>query len=148
MIYEVIGDILLSKAEAVAHGVAPKPQFWQRVGLALREQRPGMVRDFRHYCQVSHPKRGELWSWDGAGGVRIVNLMTQEPAPSHGANQGQARVEHVNHCLKALHQTVDSGKIASVALQKLATGVKELDWEAVKPFLEKHLGDLWIPVYV
>lgn len=148
MIHEVTGDILLSKAAAVAHGVAPNDNFGSGLAMALREQWPAMVKDFRHYCQVSHPKPGELWSWAGAGGVRILNLMTQEPAPGHGSNPGKARVEHVNHCLKALRKTIESEKIGSVALPKLATGVGGLDWEAVKPLLEKHLGDLSIPVYV
>jgi hypothetical protein len=31
---------------------------------------------------------------------------------------------------------------------RLATGVGGLDWKDVKPLLEKHLGQLSIPVYV
>jgi hypothetical protein len=35
-----------------------------------------------------------------------------------------------------------------VALPKLATGLRGLEWIDVKPFMEKHLGDLGISVYV
>jgi O-acetyl-ADP-ribose deacetylase (regulator of RNase III) len=54
----------------------------------------------------------------------------------------------VNHCLKALRKTIEYEKFSSVALPKLATGVGGLDWKNVKPLIEKHLGDLAIPVYV
>jgi O-acetyl-ADP-ribose deacetylase (regulator of RNase III) len=148
MIHEVAGDILLSETAAVAHGVAPNDNFANGLALSLRERWPGMYKDFRHYCQISTPKSGELWSWAGVGNVRIVNLFTQEAPPSHGAKPGKASVENVNHCLKALRKTIEAEKFSSVALPKLATGVGGLDWKDVKPLIEKHLGDLAIPVYV
>jgi len=45
MIQEVEGDILLSKAGAVAHGVAPHDNFANGLALALREQWPAMYKD-------------------------------------------------------------------------------------------------------
>jgi len=107
-----------------------------------------MYKDFRHYCQTFTPKTGELWAWAGAGGVRIVSLFTQEAAPSHEAKPGKATIENVNHCLKALFKLVESEKVKSLALPRLATGVGGLDWKEVKPLIEKHLGHLSIPVYV
>ena len=149
MLKEVAGDILLTKAEALAHGVAPNDNFANGLALALRERWPAMYKDFRHYSQTVNPKTGELWSWAGVGGVRIVNLFTQEPAAGHGANHpGRATIENVNHCLKALCKVIEAEKFKSVALPRLATGVGGLDWKEVKPLMEKHLGHLSIPVYV
>jgi O-acetyl-ADP-ribose deacetylase (regulator of RNase III) len=148
MLKEVTGDILLTKAEAVAHGVAPNDNFASGLALSLREQWPAMYKDFRHYCQTVTPKPGELWAWAGVGGVRIVNLFTQEPAPSHGAKPGRATIANVNHSLKALSKVVETENIKSVALPRLATGVGGLDWKDVKPLMEKHLGHLSIPVYI
>jgi O-acetyl-ADP-ribose deacetylase (regulator of RNase III) len=148
MIIEVVGDILLSKAGAVAHGVAPNDNFASGLALALRERWPGMYKDFRHYCQVSSPKPGELWSWAGPDGVRIVNLLTQEPPPSHGAHPGKARLESVNHCLKALRRAIVSEQFKSVALSRVATGVGGLDWDEVKPLIAKQLGDAPVPIYL
>ena len=148
MVKEVTGDILLTKAEAVAHGVAPNDNFGTGLALSLREHWPAMYKDFRHYCQTFTPKPGELWAWAGVGGTRIVNLFTQEPPPGHGARPGKATIEHVNHCLKALAKVIETEKVKSVALPRLATGVGGLKWEDVKPLIEKHLGHLTIPVYV
>ena len=149
MLKEVAGDILLTKAEALAHGVAPNDNFANGLALALREQWPSMYKDFRHYSQTFSPKAGEWWSWAGVGGVRIVNLFTQEAAVGHGASHpGRATIENVNHCLKALCKVIEVEKFKSVALPRLATGVGGLDWKDVKPLMEKHLGHLSIPVYV
>ena len=148
MLKEVTGDILLTQAETVAHGVAPNDNFASGLALSLRERWPAMYKDFRHYCQTVSPKSGELWTWAGVGGVRIVNLFTQEPAPSHGAKPGRATIENVNRCLKALSKVIETENIKSVALPRLATGVGGLEWKDVKPLIEKHLGHLPIPVYV
>lgn len=102
---------------------------------------------------VEVPKTGELCTWAGVGGVRIVNLFTQEPAVSHvakpsQARPGQATIENVYHCLKALCKVIEVEKFKSVALPRLAPGVSGLDWRDVKPLIEKHLGHLSIPLYV
>jgi O-acetyl-ADP-ribose deacetylase (regulator of RNase III) len=148
MLKEVAGDILHTRAAMVAHGVAPNDGYTNGLALSLRQQWPAMYKDFRHYCQTFTPKTGELWAWAGAGGVRIVSLFTQEPAPRHGAKPGKATLGNVNHCLKALSTLVESEKVKSLALPRLATGVGGLDWEDVKPLIEKHLGHLSVPIYV
>ncbi|MCU0274716.1 MAG: macro domain-containing protein [Acidimicrobiales bacterium] len=146
MIHYVTGDILLTDADAVAHGVAPGDDFAQGLALSLREQWPAMYKDFRHWDRQFHPKPGEAWAWAGAGGPRIVALLTQDRAER--SKHERAKVEHVNHALKALRQLLDDDGIASVALPRLATGVGGLEWDEVKPLVEHHLGDADATVYV
>ena len=148
MIQEVSGDILLTKAAAIAHGVAPNDAFATGLAHALREQWPAMYKDYRHFCQTRHPHPGEVWIWSGPGGIRIVNLMTQEAAYEHGSKAGKATVENVNHALRELRKLIEHEKLTSVALPRLATGVGGLEWTQVKPLIEKQLGDLQIPVVV
>ncbi len=145
---EVSGDILLTGAQVIAHGVAPNDDFAQGLALQLRERYPSMAKDFRHYCQTAHPKAGEVWAWAGADGSRIVNLMTQDPAPSKGATPGQATAHNVNVALRHLKQLIAREGFTSVALPRLATGVGGLDWKTVQPLLAHHLGDLDMPIYV
>ncbi|TNF36278.1 MAG: Appr-1-p processing protein [Gammaproteobacteria bacterium] len=148
MIHETSGDILLSKAQVIAHGIAPNDPFNQGLALALRERWPAMAKDFRHYCHTQHPESGGAWSWMGSDGRIIVNLLTQEGSYDHGGKPGVAHTEFVNKSLKALRQLAEKEKFTSIALPKLATGVGRLDWAEVKPLIEKHLGDLGIPVIV
>lgn len=147
MIYEVTGDITLTKAQAIAHGVAPGDHFDHDLALALREKWPVMVKDFRHYCHQCHPKPGELWEWGGVGGVRVFNLLTQGEH-GHSGHPGPATEATVNHCLRRLRHELEKGGIKSLAMPKLATGVGGLEWEKVLPLVKQHLGDLKIPVYI
>jgi len=142
VIVQVSGDLILSRAAAIAHGVGPNDNFASGLALALREQWPAMYKDFRHFCQTTHPKPGGLWTWAGAGGQRIVNLFTQEEAPRHGGHPGKASLDHVNHALRELRKLVEHEGIASIALPRLATGVGALDWKDVQPLIERHLGEL------
>ena len=145
----VTGDILLSKADAIAHGVAPHDHFDQGLALALRERWPALAKDFRHYCQSTQPKPGTLWTWGGVGGARVVNLFTQEGHEGHhGGSPGRATLSNVAHCLKSLRKEVEKQGFTSVALPRLATGVGGLEWKDVEPLIEQHLGDLNIPVVV
>lgn len=147
MITKIRGDILLSDARAIAHGVAPHDHFNRGLALALRERHPAMAKDFRHYCHQANPKPGHAWLWAGPERV-IINLMTQEPAPDNKAHPGKATPHNVGHALKELRKILESEKIPSIALPKLATGVGGLDWSEVEPLIESHLGDLDTTVIV
>lgn len=148
MIRIVSGDILLSQAQAIAFGVAPNDPFSQGLAHALRERWPSMYKDFRHYCQSRHPEPGGIWTWSGAGDTHLISLFTQEAAYGHGGKPGRATLAKVNHALRALAAEVVREQYQSLALPRLATGVGGLEWDAVEPLLEAHLGSLGIPVIV
>ena len=148
MIHEVTGDILLTKANAIAHGIAPNDHFDQGLALALRESWPALSKDFRHYAHQTHPKPGEIWVWGGVGGIRIFNLLTQEGKFEHGSKSECATLPNVNHCLRRLRHELNTEKVTSLSLPKLATGVGGLQWEEVYPLIQNHLADLSIPIYI
>ena len=148
MIHEVEGDILLTSAQAIAHGVAPNDPMNQGLALSLHERYPAMHKDFHHWCHVQHPKPGEAWVWGGAEGVRIVNLLTQEGGYGGGNKPGPASNTNVNHALRALKKIVQKEGFTSIALPRLATGVGGLDWSDVKPLIQSQLGELDLPIYV
>lgn len=148
MIKYVKGDILVSKADAIAHGIAPNDNFKQGLALSLREQWPAMYKDFRHYCKTTHPDEGTSWAWKGVGGPVIVNLFTQEHPKTQDGNPGKASLSYVHRALKKLREDIQAYDLKSVAITKLATGVGGLDWTDVKPLIEDNLSDLDIPIYV
>jgi O-acetyl-ADP-ribose deacetylase (regulator of RNase III) len=148
VIHELNGDILFSGAKVIAQGVAPNDDFHYGLALQLRERMPAMYKDFRHYCQTRHPKSGEMWSWMSADGRYIVNLFTRDAAYGVGSKPGHAKLSHVNHSLHVLREFAQKEKVVSIALPRLACGITGLDWGEVKPLIEKHLGDLRIPVYI
>ncbi|MBK8956248.1 MAG: macro domain-containing protein [Saprospiraceae bacterium] len=148
MIKYVEGDILLSKAEAMAHGVAPMDHFDSGLALSLRENFPSMYKDFRHYCQTFHPKSGDIWLWRSADKHKIFNLLTQEAAQGNTGHPGKASTINVRHCFKNLVKEIEKENIQSLAIPKIATGVGGLDWEEVRSLIEEYLEPMPIPVYV
>lgn len=148
MIYEVEGDILMSGAAAIAHGVAANDPMNQGLAQALHERYPAMHKDFHHWCRQHHPKLGSVWMWSGVGGVRIINLITQVGGYEHGSKPAQATVTSVNHALHALKKLIADEGLASIALPRLATGVGGLDWSEVLPLIQRQLADTAADVYV
>lgn len=148
MITEVSGDILLTHARAIAHGLAPDDHFEHGLALQLRERWPSLARDFRHWHHQAHPKAGEVWTWTAPDGTRVFNLLTQDEA-THAKRDGvRPRLEHVNHAFRALRREIEKEQPTSVAIPRIATGVGGLTWEEVRPLIQRHLGDLSIPIYV
>ncbi len=148
MILEVDGDILLTNAQVIAHGIAPHDHFNSGLALSLRMLWPELYQDFRHFCHVKNPRPGGAWEWTSFDGVCIINLFTQEPPVDRHANPGKASLKHVNHALRELRHLIEKERVKSVALPRLATGVGGLDWDQVFPLIQRHLGDLDIPVIV
>ncbi len=148
MIREVEGDILLSKSEVVAHGVAVDDDFKQGLALQLRERWPSLYKDFRHFCQTRTPEEGEIWTWKGHGTAVIANLLTQKPPAHKGDHPGRATLQNVAHCLKNLAKDVEKNSYKSVAITRLATGVGGLEWSEVKPLIDQYLGSLNIPIVI
>lgn len=153
MIKEVTGDILLSKADLLAHGISANDPFDSGLALALRERWPSLVKDYRHDTRSKAIGTGEAWAWAGVqegGGVRhIVNLVTQNTlGQGPAAKPGKASVENVRAALQNLAKLIRQEGIKSVALPRLATGVGGLEWDDVKPLITQYLGELGIPVIV
>ena len=148
MIHYVEGDILLSRAKLIAHGVAANDPMDQGLAQSLHERYPAMHKDYHHWCHMNHPKPGEAWLWVDADGRFIANLITQEGGYGGSRRPDKASTTHVNHALRALKKIIGKEKVDSLALPRLGTGVGGLDWEQVEPLIEKQLGDLGIPVFV
>ena len=109
MIHEVSGDILLSSAQAIAHGIAPNDPMDKGLARSLHEKYPAMHKDFHHWCHQNHPKPGSAWMWGGANGVRVINLLTQDGGYEHGSHPEKATLKHVKDSLKDLIKIIKKG---------------------------------------
>jgi O-acetyl-ADP-ribose deacetylase (regulator of RNase III) len=151
VIREVSGDILLSKADVIAHGVAPADQLETGLGAGMRETFPGLVDPFLEYCKALHPMPGDAWTWSGSGKngpVKVVCLFTQQQALVKGQKPGPATLEAVSHALVNLKKALKKTKARSCAISKVGTGAGGLAWADVKAVFAKQLADVEIPVYV
>lgn len=148
MVQLVAGDILHSKADVIAHAIAPDEDFTTGLAKAIRQKWPALVKDFQAY-RARHPLRpGNIWVWKTPYGRRIVSLVTHEVAVTQkkGRKAGKATSAYVDHALVALHALVRRSRAKSLAISRLATGSGGLAWGDVEPFIHEHFAELKIPV--
>ncbi|WP_394754424.1 macro domain-containing protein [Crenothrix sp.] len=148
MIYKVEGDILLSKAHTIVHGVGLNDAMDKGLALELRHKYPALPKDFERWCHQHNTKPGEAWMWVGQNNTRIVNLITHENIESNDHHYNKATLNNIKHALTALVKIINFEKLTSVALPKIGTGFGDLDWDDVLPLIENNLAVLNIPVYV
>lgn len=148
MLYKVEGDILLTKANAIVHGVGVNDPMDKGLALKLHSRYPSLRNDLNRWCHQHDTKPGEAWLWTGPNGVRIVNLIIHENTESNDHHYDKATLSNIRHTLTALVKIVSFEKLTSIALPKIGTGLGDLDWDDVWPLIENTLGLLAIPVYV
>lgn len=148
MIVKVEGDILLSKAQAIVHGVGVNDPMDKGLALQLRNKYPSLPKDLIRWCHQHDTKPGEAWMWIGPDNVRVVNLITHENMESNDHHYDKATLCNIRHALSALVKIVTLEKLSSIALPRIGAGLGDLDWDDVCPLIENNLGGLDIPVYV
>lgn len=148
MIYQVTGDILLSKAQAIVQGVGVNDTMDKGLALKLRNKYPLLARDFECWRHQHHTRPGEAWLWVGPDQARIVNLIIHEDAEIDEHLYHKATLINIKHALQALVKIIGSHKLTSIALPRLGAGLGDLDWEDVWSIMQLTLGGLDIAVYV
>ena len=147
MIRQVNGDILLSKARVIAHGVAPNDDHARDSRTRCASMRPRCTRTSATTARRSTRRRAR--SGPGRAPTASAGGAVHATAGLHpGERPGRATLSNVHHALQALRRFIDEERPASLALSRLATGVGGLDWDEVLPEIEKHLGDAGIPIIV
>lgn len=148
MIHEVTGDILLTSAQTIAHGVAANDPMDGGLAKTLRECFPAMHKDFHHWCHVQHPDPGDAWLWNKDKRKFIACLLTQDGGYGHGTRAGKATVANLNHALHALKKIITKQKLRSVSMPKIGAGKGGLPWEEVRDVIQHQLGDIDADIFI
>lgn len=146
MIYEVEGDMMLTRAQVIAHGVAVNDPMIRGLARKLHQRFPTMVTEFRQWCQQQKPEPGEIWLWGELDKIRIVTLVTQE-----GGGPGRPGRESkiaIHRTLRALKRLAIDEKFTSIAMQKLGDGFGGVDWFEVREMMDSQLDELLFPIFV
>ncbi len=148
MIYEVEGDILLSKAQVIAHGVSVNDPMGQGLAKILHENFPPMHKAFHHWCHQHHPKAGTVWVWEELKNTKIAHLIIKDGGYAHQPHLIKTSPSHIKHALHAFKKLAIKENFTSLALPRLGTGLGGIAWEEVLPIIYAELDELKIPVYV
>ena len=147
MIYEVEGDIMLSRAQVLVHNVSTNDSMTRGLGRKLNERFPAMVSDYQQWCEESNPEPGEIWRWGAVDQLQIVNLITHEGDDDPTRIRRPDKIA-VNRCFRRLAKMVADERFKSIAMPKVAAGEFALDWAEVRGMMDSQLGELLIPLFV
>ena len=138
MIKFVSGDLLQSKEQYVAQGVAEGNQEGLGTGLALKisQKWPEVQSKFKKHARSGNFKGGKIWICEPDLNRPGVIYLATQPDMYH------ATMPFLRKSLKALAKWADKNGVESVGLPKIGAGLGKLSWEdKVKPLFEQLLSD-------
>lgn len=148
MIYEVEGDILMSRADVIAHGVSVNDPMTSGLARKLQEKFPSMREQFIEWCEETDPQPGDIWLWEGNGKTRVLNLIVGEAADPELGRASRPDKIAVHRTFRAVNKLLVDERIGSIALPKIGSGAGGIDWLEVRGMMHSQLGELLIPLFV
>ena len=148
MIYEVEGDILMSRADVIAQGVSVSDPMTSGLARKLQEKFPSMRDQFLEWCEETNPEPGEIWLWPGDGKTRVLNLIVGEAADPELGRASRPNKIAVHRALRAVNKLVVDERLSSIAIPKIGSGAGGIDWLEVRGMMHSQLGELLIPLFV
>lgn len=141
MIKYVEGDIFNSPAQVLVNTVNTVGVMGKGIALSFKKRYPEMFNKYRMACEKNRLTIGRLMLWYGADHW-VLMFPTKENW------RKPSRIEYIEKGLMTFKAKYADYNITSIAFPKLGCGNGELDWNEVKPLMEKYLDTLPIDVYV
>ena len=133
------GNLLAAQVEALVNTVNTVGVMGKGIALMFKEAFPGNFRDYEDACKHKEVRIGRMFVTENRAfeGPRwIINFPTKK----HWRQP--SKLEWIIDGLGDLRRVIQEHKIRSVALPPLGTGNGGLDWNEVRPEVQRILGDL------
>lgn len=147
MLYEVEGDIMLTRAQVIAKGVSTHDPMTRGFSRKLHDRFPTLVEAFTQWCDEEKPEPGQIWLWGDPDKVQVVNLITHE-GDADPARPGRPQRIAVNRCFRALNKLALEQRFKSIAMPPVGAGEFGLDWAEVRGMMDSQLGEQLIPIFI
>ncbi|MBQ1991639.1 MAG: macro domain-containing protein [Clostridia bacterium] len=135
------GDLLSSPAQVQVNTVNVVGVMGKGIALQFKNKYPEMFKSYRQICEKHLFDVGNLYLWKSS--KKWVLLF---PTKKHWRNP--SKIEYIESGLKKFVENYDRLGIESIAFPKLGCGNGNLDWNIVKPIMEKYLKPLPINIYI
>ncbi|MFZ6664108.1 type II toxin-antitoxin system antitoxin DNA ADP-ribosyl glycohydrolase DarG [Peijinzhouia sedimentorum] len=146
MIHYQTGNLLDSKAEALVNTVNTVGVMGKGIALQFKNMFPNNFKIYAKACKDNEVKVGKLLVTEEesllAGKKIIINFPTKTNwrLPSE--------YQFIETGLIELKKVIKERNIKSIAIPPLGSGNGGLDWNRVKPILEKHLTNVDCHVFI
>ena len=136
------GSLFESPAICLVNAVNCGGVMGAGIALEFKKRYPKMFSEYRKLCERKIIKTGEMNYYKEDGETKIVNFPTKDHYvfPS--------KIEWIEQGLIHFLETYEEQGITSVAFPKLGCGKGGLNWEDVKPLMEKYLSKANCEVFI
>lgn len=141
MLQFIQSSILDSQAQTVVNTVNTVGVMGKGLAHAFREKYPSMFAAYKNLCDNKQFDVGQLWLWRGSN-QWILNFPTKK----HWRNP--SKIEYIEKGLEKFVANYEVRGIREISFPRLGCGNGGLQWELVKPVMEKYLDSLPIQIYI
>ena len=141
MIEYIEGDIFDSPAQVIVNTVNTVGVMGKGLALSFKKRYPGMFESYKKVCEKHQLTIGKLMLHQEAD-----HWILLFPTKENWRNP--SKLEYIEKGLMKFVSTYAEKHITSIAFPKLGCGNGELDWNLVRPLMERYLKPLPIDVYI
>lgn len=133
------GNLLKANVDALVNTVNCVGVMGKGIALQFKKAFPDNFKAYKKACDAEQVQPGKMFISD-VGSLMQTRYIINFPTKRHW--KGKSRMEDVDSGLKALVEEVKRLKIKSIALPPLGCGNGGLDWNEVRPRIEKAFSEL------
>lgn len=141
MIKYVKGDMFKSPAKILVNTVNTVGVMGKGVALEFKKQYPEMFYCYKKLCEEKQLDIGKLFLWR-----KEKKWVLLFPTKKHWRNP--SKIEYIESGLKKLVENWDKLGADSIAFPRLGCGNGGLDWNDVRPLMEKYLKNVPLQIYI
>jgi len=134
-------SILESPAQTLVNTVNCVGVMGKGLARAFKDLEPDMFRAYKRICDQKALAPGKLWLWRGSGSW-VLNF----PTKIHWRNPSQ--IEWIEQGLEKFVSAYAGQGITEISFPRLGCGNGGLEWDEVRPVMERYLSQVSIPVYI
>jgi O-acetyl-ADP-ribose deacetylase (regulator of RNase III) len=139
MIEFISGDILKSEADALVNTVNCVGVMRRGIALQFKSMYPENFKAYETACKREAVQPGRMFVHE-TGQLTPPRFIVNFPTKRHW--RGKSRIEDIEAGLADLVKVIRDKGIRSIAIPPLGAGLGGLDWNEVRPRIERALGEL------
>ncbi|KFD40856.1 Appr-1-p processing protein [Peptococcaceae bacterium SCADC1_2_3] len=139
MIQYTQGDILQAEAGALVNTVNCVGVMGRGIALKFKKAFPDNFKAYAAACRRAEVQPGRMFVFD-TGRLVWPRYIINFPTKRHW--RGKSRIEDIEAGLAALVKEIQLRNIQSIAIPPLGSGLGGLDWNDVRPLIERALSAL------
>lgn len=146
MIHYKTGNLLDSKAEALVNTVNTVGVMGKGIALQFKKMFPNNFKWYSDACKNKEIKVGLLLVSEEETLLTGKKIIINFPTKTNWRLPSE--YQYIEAGLIELVKVIKEKRIKSIAIPPLGSGNGGLDWNKVKPILEKYLADLDCEIYI